>query len=209
VTWGAGVSAGFTAPTGGIEFVLSIRALNSQNKNMFQRRIMGLISYYSGSTSDLFAEKNILIKDIPEITDEEKENIIKLAEENNVVDEEENLLKTRLYLINSKIDIILSNIKLNNLIVESKKDEIIKQILELENKSINANSTILLDILKELNEKFCTFTNVQDFTDDNIFNNRQYLKGFCIGWKNGNEHSFNLNKNDRYYLKYLSIFEDN
>ena len=42
-----------------------VPTLNSQNKNMFQRRIMGLISYYSGSTSDLFAEKNILIKKLP------------------------------------------------------------------------------------------------------------------------------------------------
>ena len=42
-----------------------IPTLNSQNKNMFQRRIMGLVSYYYGSTSDLFAEKNVLIKKLP------------------------------------------------------------------------------------------------------------------------------------------------
>ena len=39
--------------------------LNSKNKNMFQRRIMGLVSYYYGSTTDLFAEKTIIIKKIP------------------------------------------------------------------------------------------------------------------------------------------------
>jgi len=42
-----------------------IPSLNSENKNMFQRRIMGLVSYYYGSTSDLFAEKNIMIKKLP------------------------------------------------------------------------------------------------------------------------------------------------
>ena len=42
-----------------------IPTLNNQNKNMFQRRIMGLVSYYYGSTSDLFAEKIFLIKKLP------------------------------------------------------------------------------------------------------------------------------------------------
>ena len=42
-----------------------IPKLNNNNKNMFQRRIMGLVSYYYGSTKDLFAEKNIVIKKIP------------------------------------------------------------------------------------------------------------------------------------------------
>ena len=40
-------------------------SLNYENKNMFQRRILGLVSYYYGSTSDLFAQKNIIIKKIP------------------------------------------------------------------------------------------------------------------------------------------------
>ena len=40
-------------------------SLNLDNKNMYQRRIMGLVSYYYGSTTDLFAEKNMLIKKLP------------------------------------------------------------------------------------------------------------------------------------------------
>jgi superfamily II DNA or RNA helicase len=40
-------------------------SLNPENKNMFQRRILGLVSYYYGSTSDLFASKNIIIKKLP------------------------------------------------------------------------------------------------------------------------------------------------
>jgi superfamily II DNA or RNA helicase len=42
-----------------------IQSLSPENKNMFQRRIMGLVSYYQGSTSDLFASKNVLVKKIP------------------------------------------------------------------------------------------------------------------------------------------------
>jgi len=40
------------------------RSLNPINKNMFQRRIMGLVSFYYGSTKDVFAEKNVFIKNI-------------------------------------------------------------------------------------------------------------------------------------------------
>lgn len=38
--------------------------LNPENKNMFQRRILGLVSYYIGSNPNLFASKNVLIKNI-------------------------------------------------------------------------------------------------------------------------------------------------
>lgn len=42
-----------------------IPTLSAENKNMYQRRIIGLVSYYYGSTADLFAEKNIIIKKLP------------------------------------------------------------------------------------------------------------------------------------------------
>jgi len=40
------------------------RMLNPINKNMFQRRIMGLVSFYYGSTKDVFAEKKVFFKKI-------------------------------------------------------------------------------------------------------------------------------------------------
>jgi hypothetical protein len=39
---------------------LANKTLSNNNKNMFQRRIMGLVSYYLGATSDLFATKKII-----------------------------------------------------------------------------------------------------------------------------------------------------
>ncbi len=39
--------------------------INPLNKNLFQRRIMGLVSYYIGSTPDLYARKTIHYLDIP------------------------------------------------------------------------------------------------------------------------------------------------
>jgi len=40
------------------------KMLNPLNKNMFQRRIMGLVSYYQGNTSDLYAKKVTLQKNL-------------------------------------------------------------------------------------------------------------------------------------------------
>ena len=42
----------------------NFQGLNEEYKNMFQRRIMGLVSYYIGSTPDLYAEKISHFKDI-------------------------------------------------------------------------------------------------------------------------------------------------
>jgi superfamily II DNA or RNA helicase len=41
------------------------QSLNDDNKNMFQRRIMGLVSYYIGATPDKYASKTIHYKNIP------------------------------------------------------------------------------------------------------------------------------------------------
>lgn len=42
----------------------SYRTLNPAKKNLFQRRVMGLVSYYVGSTFDLFASKKIEYVDV-------------------------------------------------------------------------------------------------------------------------------------------------
>lgn len=41
------------------------QTMNKNNKNLFQRRIMGLVSYYSGSTPDNFASKTVNYVDVP------------------------------------------------------------------------------------------------------------------------------------------------
>lgn len=41
------------------------QTLNSTNKNLFQRRIMGLVSFYIGSTPDLYATKTLQYVDVP------------------------------------------------------------------------------------------------------------------------------------------------
>jgi molecular chaperone DnaK len=114
-------------------------------------------------------EKNILIKDIPVIDTEQLELILLEAENNENIDEEEMLIKSRLYQINAKIEIVLNNIKFNNLLSEIKKQEYYDIILDLESKIENANSTILLNIIKEINEKFNTLQteNLEEESVDN------------------------------------------
>lgn len=41
------------------------QTLNKKNKNLFQRRIMGLVSYYYGATPDYFASKTLHYVDVP------------------------------------------------------------------------------------------------------------------------------------------------
>lgn len=57
----------------------SYRAINNANKNMFQRRILGLVSYYYGATPDRFATKTVNYIDL-DMTDYHK-NIYKYFEE--------------------------------------------------------------------------------------------------------------------------------
>lgn len=112
-------------------------------------------------------EKNILIKDIPTFTDDEIDEILKIAEQNEDLDEEETLIKTRTYLIKTKIEIILNNVKINELLHSSKKEEIVKHVIDLESKCDEAtNSTVLLNILKEIEEHYCTYTSVQNFEEE-------------------------------------------
>jgi len=114
-------------------------------------------------------EKNILIKNIIEI--DSVQEILKIAEENELIDDEEMLMKNRLYQINTKIELIINNIKLNNLIDSIKKDDLINNLTELLNKSENADNTTLLNILKEINENFLTYSNNNEETINETNNN--------------------------------------
>ena len=75
------------------------QSLNDETKNMFQRRIMGLTSYYIGATPDKFAQKTIHYKHIPmnkyfeeiynhfEAIELEKERISKMMSRGQVGDQ--------------------------------------------------------------------------------------------------------------------------
>src|SRR5690606_31694603 len=57
----------------------SYKTINRENKNLFQRRIMGLVSYYVGATRDLYAEEKLHYVNIP--MSDYQEDIYKYFEE--------------------------------------------------------------------------------------------------------------------------------
>ena len=114
-------------------------------------------------------EKNILIKDIPSLDTDTINNILEIAEKENIIDEEEMIQKSRLYQINTKIELIMQNIQLNNLI--NNKQELFNELSEIENKIENADNTILLNILNELNDKFLNYSMLNYSKEDDNINN--------------------------------------
>lgn len=81
-------------------------SLNEETKNMFQRRVLGLTSYYIGATPDKFADKTVHYIDIPmdkyykkvyehfEEIEEEKEKLIFKLSRGKVGDKEMSTYKT-------------------------------------------------------------------------------------------------------------------
>ena len=68
------------------------QSLNENTKNMFQRRILGLVSYYLGATPDKFPSKNIVYKNI--LMDKYQEEIYEHFEE---IEEEREKINRKMY----------------------------------------------------------------------------------------------------------------
>jgi molecular chaperone DnaK len=117
-------------------------------------------------------EKNILIKEIPKYNTEQIEEILFDAENNELIDEEEMIKKTRLYIITTKIEIIMNNIKFNNLITEEKKQELYNKLINYENQINYASTTELLDIIRQINDDFSTFSSNNN--DEQDYNKTNY-----------------------------------
>lgn len=120
-------------------------------------------------------EKNILIKDIPKLDYEEVNNIIKLANRSNELDQEEITLQNRIYLLNTKIEIAMNNIKLNHLLEEDKKQELLNELCLIESKINDANNTILLNLLAEIDDKFTNWVQNNVCEDINEINDMEKL----------------------------------
>jgi molecular chaperone DnaK len=103
-------------------------------------------------------EKNILIKNITILNDEEIEQIINLANSNNKLDEEEMTKYNRIYLLNTKIEIAMNNITLNYLLDENKKKEILNELCQIESEILLADNVKLLKLLTIIDEKYLNLT---------------------------------------------------
>jgi len=141
-------------------------------------------------------EKNILIKDIPKLDYDEIDKIIKLANINNKIDEVEMIKYNRTYLLNTKIELAMNNIKLNYLLDENKKQELLNKLINIESKIENADNTILLNLLNEIDNDFTNWVqnNVETVNEDT---NSDLEKIMIIELKDelNNKIIFLLNKN--------------
>ena len=111
--------------------------------------------------------KDILIRNIDENITSNLEEILKEAEEFKEIDEKEMIRSQLYYKIEVRIESILHNIKNNNLISKSKKDELSKTLLDeldiLETKLIPD----LIKLDKRLDEEFFVLLNNNDSTKIN------------------------------------------
>jgi len=140
-------------------------------------------------------EKNILIKDINKLSEEQIESIIKMANINNKIDEEEMIKYSRIYLLNTKIETAMNNIKLNHLLEENKKQELLKQLYEIDLQIENSNNIELLNLLNKIDNDYLNL--IQNNIDaDSNYNNID-----------GNENPNNIDIDNSNNLKQIMIIE--
>ncbi len=103
-------------------------------------------------------DKNILIKDVPKLDSDEVNRIISLATVNNKIDEEEMIKYSRMYMLNTRIEVAMNNIKLNHLVDNKIKDELLNKLCEIESKIESSNNAELLILIKMLDDDFLNWT---------------------------------------------------
>ena len=103
-------------------------------------------------------EKNILIKDIPKLDQIEIDKIINIATINNKIDEDEMMKYSRIYMLNTKIEIAMNNIKLNHLVDDKIKTELLNRLCEIESKIESSNNPELLVLIKIIDDEFLNWT---------------------------------------------------
>jgi len=103
-------------------------------------------------------EKNILIKNVIKLDQSEVDRIISLATVNNKIDEEEMIKYSRIYMLNTRIEVAMNNIKLNHLVDDKIKEDLLNKLCEIESKIENSNNAELLVLIKTLDDDFLNWT---------------------------------------------------
>jgi molecular chaperone DnaK len=155
-------------------------------------------------------EKNILIKDIPKLNSDDIHQIISNANINNKVDEDEMLYHSRIYILNNKIEIAMNNIKLNYLLSDDKKNELLTELYNIESKMKVADNTILLNLISIMDEKFLNLTQNIETIQQNDEKYNELEKIMIIELKDElfNKVTFLLNKNPE-WSEYLTPIIEN
>lgn len=109
-------------------------------------------------------EKNVIFKDLPKLNDIELEHIINDSIINNTQDEELQIRNSRIYQIKSKIELAMMQISNNYLLDDEKKQEILIELESIEKKINTSDNTVLLNILKNLDENY--FNKINDDNEE-------------------------------------------
>ena len=110
-------------------------------------------------------EKSIILKDIPQLNNDELENIISQAQKLVDVDEIELAKASNIYIINSYIENILINLSINDKIND--KNIILDKIKQIEEKIDSMNNLQLIETITYLQDNFSLMgTNNIDNSDD-------------------------------------------
>lgn len=99
-------------------------------------------------------EKNIIIKDIPKINQEEIESIINNASKLFEVDQEELVKSQHIYLIKTHIENTLINLQINDLISDEVKENILSEFNKIETNLNQMNNLQLIETYKLLQDNY-------------------------------------------------------
>lgn len=120
-------------------------------------------------------DKNIIIKDIVKYSEKEVDDIIKNSCKLNALDENELTINQNIYLIKSFIEKILINLSVNELIDKTKKEEILMNIQDIENKLETYTYLQLIETLKNLETNYSLLGTIHEDNEINNNNNNNML----------------------------------
>ena len=125
-------------------------------------------------------EKNIIIKDIPKINQNELETIINNANQLFEVDQNELVKSQQIYLIKTHIENSLINLQINNLISDEVKNKMLDDFKNIEENLNQMNNLQLIETYKMLQDNYSVLgqTIIDDTTNEYTIENelKEYIK---------------------------------
>lgn len=117
-------------------------------------------------------ERNILVKDIPQINSDDIDKIITQANSLLDTDEAELIRNQNIYLIKTHIENSLINLQINDLINKSDKNEMLDKFKQIEESLETMNNFQLIETLNSLQESYALIGSVipdyEEQTDDKM-----------------------------------------
>jgi len=111
-------------------------------------------------------DKSVIIKDLPKYDEETLRKIIKDAELNNDADQEMTTKLQRIYIIKTNVENALINLNINELLSEESKNEIRRNLNEIEESLESLSNQELLELMTKMDEKYAGLTQTLEINDN-------------------------------------------